>query len=59
MSAKLLLLIMLMALLAACGDSPSPPLPSGGPDDAAAPTANRPYRPVMAGTVSHGVGDRP
>jgi hypothetical protein len=59
MSAKSFLLATLMALLAACGDSPPPPLPSGGPDDAAAPATNRPYRPVMAGTVAHGVGDRP
>jgi hypothetical protein len=58
-SAKLLLFAMLMAALAACGDSPSPTLPAGGPDDAAAPSANRPYRPVMAGTVSHGIGDQP
>jgi hypothetical protein len=59
MSTKFLLFATLMALLAACGDSPPPPLPSGGPDDAAAPTANRLYRPVMAGTAWHGVGDRP
>jgi hypothetical protein len=59
MSAKLLLLAVLTALLAACGDSPPPPLPAGGPDDATAPAANRAYRPVMAGTAWHGVGDRP
>jgi hypothetical protein len=56
---KLFILVAVLALLAACGDSPPPPLPAGGPDDATAPSANRPYQPVMAGTVSHGVGDRP
>lgn len=49
----------LLALLSACGDSPLLPLPSGGPDDAAVPSAASPYRPVMAGTVSHTLGDRP
>ncbi len=52
-------LVAVMALLSACGDSAPPPLPPGGPDDSAAPAAQRPYRPVMAGTVSHGIGDRP
>ena len=59
MSAKFLLLATLMALLVACGDSPPPPLPAGGPEDSAAPNAHRTYRPVMAGTVWHGLGDRP
>jgi len=51
---------MLFALLAACSDKPLPVVvPSPGPDDQAAPAADRPYRPVMAGTVWHGVGDKP
>ena len=46
--------------LAACSDKPLPVVvPSPGPDDQAAPAADRPYRPVMAGTVWHGVGDKP
>lgn len=50
----------LLALLSACADKPLPMvMPSPGPDDQAAPAADRPYRPVMAGTVSHGVGDKP
>jgi hypothetical protein len=50
----------LLALLSACADKPLPTvMPSPGPDDQAAPTADRPYRSVMAGTVSHGIGDRP
>jgi hypothetical protein len=56
---KRLALLAMMALLSACGDSPPPPLPSGGPDDSAAPSAHRPYQPVMAGTVAHGIGDQP
>jgi len=57
---KQLLLAALLALLAACADKPLPAtVPSPGPDDPAAPPADRPYRPVMAGTVWHGVGDRP
>lgn len=55
-----IILIMLLALLSACSDKPLPVLaPSPGPDDQAAPPADRPYRPVMAGTVWHGVGGRP
>jgi hypothetical protein len=50
----------LLALLSSCADKPLPTLmPSPGPDDQAAPSADRPYRPVMAGTVWHGLGDRP
>lgn len=50
----------LLASLAACSDKPLPVLaPSPGPEDQAAPSADRPYRPVMAGTVWHSVGDRP
>jgi type IV pilus biogenesis protein CpaD/CtpE len=57
---KRVVLATLLALLAACADKPLPTvMPSPGPDDQAAPTADRPYRPVMAGTVSHGIGDRP
>lgn len=50
----------LLALLSACADKPLPMvMPPPGPDDQAAPAADRPYLPVMAGTVSHGVGDKP
>jgi hypothetical protein len=55
-----IVLAMLFALLAACSDKPLPVVvPAPGPDDQAAPAADRPYRPVMAGTVWHGVGDKP
>ncbi len=54
---KQLVLMAVLALLSACGDRP-PPFPPGGPDDAAAPSAYSPYRPVMSGTVLHGIGDR-
>jgi hypothetical protein len=56
-----LLLAALLALLSACADDPSPhhAASSQGPDNPAAPSANLPYRPVMAGTAWHGVGDRP
>ena len=58
---RVLLLTALLALLAACDNST--PLPtvsaSPNPDDPAAPAAQRPHRPVMAGTVHHGIGDRP
>ena len=58
---KRLLLALLLGLLAACSNSA--PLPtvsaSSHPDDATAPAADSPYRPVMAGTVYHGIGDRP
>jgi hypothetical protein len=51
----------LVALLAACSNST--PLPdvnaSANPDDPTAAAGERPYRPVMAGTVHHGIGDRP
>jgi hypothetical protein len=56
---KRFVLVAVMALLSACGDSPPPQLPSGGPEDSASPSAQRPYRPVMAGTVPHGIGERP
>ena len=58
---RVLLLTALLALLAACDNST--PLPdvnaSANPDDPKAPVGERPYRPVMAGTVHHGIGDRP
>jgi predicted small lipoprotein YifL len=56
---KWLVLAAMLALLSACGDGRPAPLPSGGPDDATAPSADRPYRPVLSGTVIHGIGDRP
>lgn len=58
---RIALLALLLGLLAACSNSA--PLPAvsipPNPDDAAAPAADRPYRPVMAGTINHGIGDRP
>ena len=58
---RVLLVAALVALLAACSNST--PLPdvnaSPNPDDPAAPAVQRSYRPVMAGTVHHGIGDRP
>ena len=54
-----LLLAMLLALLAACSDEQPHHGLSAGPDDPAAPSAARPYAPVMAGTVYHGIGDQP
>ena len=57
---KCLVLAVLAVLLTACADQTPPPLlPAPGPDDPAAPSANSPYRPVMAGTAYHGVGSRP
>jgi hypothetical protein len=57
---KHLALTLLLALLSACSEVPPPSLaPSPDPADPAGPSADLPYRPVMAGTVSHGVGDRP
>lgn len=54
------LFVALVALLQACSTSPPPTLaPSTGPDDPAAPTADAPYRPVMAGTAYHGLGKAP
>ena len=50
----------LVASIAACAASPPPVLaPSPGPEDAAGPMADTPYRPVMAGTSYHGVGATP
>lgn len=57
---RYLTLALLLAALAACSDTPPPSItPSPDPADSAAPTADSPYRPVMAGTMSHGVGGRP
>jgi hypothetical protein len=57
---RYLALAALMALLAACADTAPPPLStSPGPDDPAGPSADLPYRPVMAGTAYHGMGSRP
>ena len=57
---RYLILAALIALLSACEEAALPVLaPSPSPDDAASPTANLPYRPVMAGTAYHGVGSRP
>jgi hypothetical protein len=57
---RYLALAALIALLAACADTTPPPLStSPGPDDPAGPSADLPYRPVMAGTAYHGVGSRP
>ena len=58
---RALLVAALVALLAACANGT--PLPdvtaSANPDDPKAAVGERPYRPVMAGTVDHGIGDRP
>ena len=57
---RYLALSALMALLSACADTTPPPLStSPGPDDPAGPSADLPYRPVMAGTAYHGVGSGP
>ncbi len=50
----------LLVLLQACSNSPPPILaPSPGPDDPAAVSSDAPYRPIMAGTVYHGLGRAP
>jgi hypothetical protein len=52
--------IAFLALLSACAEAPPPALaPSPGPDDPAGPSADMPYRPVMAGTAYIGVGAAP
>ena len=57
---KLLVLTALLMFLQACATSPPPSLaPSPGPDDPAASSSDAPYRPVMAGTVYHGLGGAP
>ena len=49
-----------LALLSACDSAPPAAIaPSPGPDDSAAPSADLPYRPVMAGTAYHGIGSKP
>jgi hypothetical protein len=53
-------LIALLVLLSACSTTPLPaPMSIPGPDDAGAPSADTPYRPVMAGTADHGIGSKP
>jgi hypothetical protein len=50
----------LLALLSACASAPPPSLTSSpGPDSSSAPAANLPYRPVLVGTVYHGIGSKP
>ena len=57
---KWLTLAALLALLSACADTAPPALaPQPSPDDPAGPSANLPYRPVMAGTAYIGVGAAP
>ena len=57
---KPLVLALLLAMLSACTENPPPaPMSSPTPDNAGAPTANLPYRPVMAGTAYHGIGSKP
>jgi hypothetical protein len=47
-------------LLAACADDGAHHATTpGGPDDPSAPTLQRPYSSVLAGTVDHGVGEQP
>ena len=53
-----LALVAFLVMLAACATSPTlAPLPA--PDDSTAPVSDAPYRPVMAGTVYHGLGSAP
>ena len=55
-----LTLLLLALLLAACSASPPPSLSNTtGPEDPSAPSAQTPYRTVLAGTANHGIGDRP
>jgi hypothetical protein len=57
---RYLVLAAFVALLSACAEkAPSPLSTSAGPDDPTAPSADLPYRPVMAGTAWHGVGGQP
>ena len=57
---RLVSLLFLLMVVGACDQAPLPAVTSSpGPDDAAAPSTGRPYRPVMAGTVDHGIGERP
>jgi hypothetical protein len=53
-------LFLMLVLVAGCSADPPPTLgPAAGPDTPAAPSANVPYRPVLAGTAYHGIGSRP
>ena len=53
-------LVALVVLISACSAAVPPVIaPSPGPDDAAGPSADLPYRSVMAGTAYHGVGSQP
>ena len=55
-----LVVFVVLTLLAACSDAPPPVISSSpGPDNPASPSANMPYRPVMAGTAYHGIGSKP
>jgi hypothetical protein len=57
---SIVFLVALLALLSACADAAPPALaPSPGPDDPVGPSAEMPYRPVMAGTAYFGVGVAP
>jgi hypothetical protein len=54
------MLAALLALLQACSASTLPRLaPSPGPEESTAPSADAPYRPVMAGTVHHALESTP
>jgi hypothetical protein len=54
------LVLAVALLLAACADEGAHHATTpGSPDDPNAPTVQRPYSSVMAGTVDHGLGDRP
>jgi hypothetical protein len=57
---RYLVLATFVALLSGCAEKAPPAFSTlPGPDDPAAPSAELPYRPVMAGTAWHGVGSRP
>jgi hypothetical protein len=57
---RILAVAILLGLLSACANQPPPSLTSSpGPDSSAAPAADRPYRPVLAGTANHGIGSKP
>jgi hypothetical protein len=57
---KPLALVLLFAVLSGCTENPPPaPISQPTPDNAGAPSANMPYRPVMAGTAYHGIGSKP
>lgn len=57
---RILPVAILLALLSACASAPPPSLTtSPEPDSSSAPAADRPYRPILAGTAWHGIGSRP